>query len=189
MIHKDLDRKISMGLPEGSQYQEMLQRINVEFKSFYNSIKSYGDCDEYADKIAKWDIHKICSSFVDLAEPMKNGFQILNHGDMWINNFMIKSDSEGKPIDVKLIDYQMSYWASPAGDLIYFLIISVQDDIKVDQFDNLVEYYHTNLVESLIKLKYDKVIPTLEELHADMLHAACFFYIQLNFEIFQNYLP
>ena len=146
----------------------MLESMKLDFKCFVEAIKSYGDCDEYADKIAKWDIKKICSSFVDLGEPMKNGFQILNHGDMWVNNFMIKSDSEGKPIDVKLIDYQMSYWASPAGDLIYFLIISVQDDIKVDQFDNLVEYYHTNLVESLTKLKYDKVIPTLEELHADI---------------------
>ncbi|CAO1298164.1 unnamed protein product [Diamesa serratosioi] len=183
MIHTDLDRKASMGLPKGSEYQEMLQRCEVDFKCFTEAVRSYGDCDEYADKFATWGIPKICSSFVDVAEPMNNGFQVLNHGDMWTNNFMFKNNSEGRPIDVKLIDYQMSYWASPAGDLIKFQITSVQDDIKVDQFDNLIYLYHTNLVESLKELKYDKVIPTLEEIHADILENRHFAFTNLMFDL------
>ena len=179
MIHKDFDRKTSMAMPEGVD-NPMIQSIKLDFVCFVEAIRSYGGCDEYADKIAKWDINKICSSFVDLAEPMGNGFQVLNHGDMWVNNFMLKYDSDGSPIDVKLIDYQMSFWASPAADLIYFLISSIQDDIKVDHFDELVAYYHSVLVESLNKLKYDGVIPTLEELNADILVKGHFGEITIN---------
>ena len=173
MINKDLDRKTSLAFPEGVE-NPMMESVKLDHNCFKEAIRSYGDCEEFADKIANWDFRKICSSFVDVAEPMKNGFQVLNHGDMWVNNFMLKNDFEGKPTDVKLIDYQMSFWASPAVDLIYFLISSIQDDIKVDQFDNLVAYYHSTLVDSLNKLKYDKEIPTLEELHADILEKGHF---------------
>ena len=74
----------------------------------------------------------------------------------------------GKPIDAILIDFQGSYWGSPSGDLIYFLITSIHDDFKVNHFDNLVEFYHGELVTSLKKLKYDKPIPTSSELHVDI---------------------
>lgn len=180
MVNKDLDRKTSMAILKGEK-NPMLESIKLDFNCFTGAIRSYGDCDEYADKIAKWDINKVCSSFVDLAEPMENGFQVLNHGDMWVNNLMLKNDSEGRPMDVKLIDYQMSFWASPAADLIYFLISSIQDEIKVNQFDNLIAHYHTVLVESLNRLKYDGVIPTLEELHADILKKGSFGEITLSY--------
>ena len=80
---------------------------------------------------------------------------------------MFRLDENGNTLDVKLIDFQISYWGSPAGDL--FLISSVKDDIKVKYFDEFIEFYHEKLVESLKKLNYDQHIPTLTELHIELL--------------------
>ena len=100
---------------------------------------------------------------------MKCGFTVLNHGDDWINNMMFKLDEDGNTVDFRLLDFQMSFWGSPVADLFYFLISSVKDDVKVVHFDEIIEYYHEQLVESLEKLKYDKHKPTLEELKEEMM--------------------
>lgn len=140
------------------------------FDAFTSAVRNFGDCDVYADKIDRWDFANSMALMVELATPTRGGFQILNHGDLWLNNMMFKSDAEGNPLEVSLIDYQMPFWASPANDLLYFLISSAADDIKIKYFDEFIEFYHGQLVESLKKLKYtEKNVPTLAELHIDIL--------------------
>lgn len=136
-------------------------RMYVEFIA---ALRSYGDCDKYADKIASWDQQKLLTSWISTAEPMRNGFKILSHGDAWLNNMMFRSDE-----DVLFLDFQGCAWGSPALDLEYFMISSVSDDIKVTHFDELMKFYHAELTESLIKLKYDEAIPSYEELQEDLL--------------------
>lgn len=141
---------------------------------FMNAVKNYGDCNVYADKIAKWSKEKLMTQWIDVAEPMRCGFTVMNHGDIWLNNMMFKFDDANNPIDVSMIDYQTPFWASPANDILYFLISSVADDIKVDQFDEFIEFYHEQLATSLKRLNYDQHIPTLAELHIDLLDKGAF---------------
>lgn len=143
-------------------------------QGFATAIKNYGDCDVYADKIARWDKVKILTQYIEIGAPMKNGFQVLNHGDFWLNNIMFKTDSDNNPTAVSLIDFQLSYWGSPAADLLMLMTTSVDDDVKIDQFDNLIEHYHKELESSLKKLKYEQHIPTLAELHDDLLEKGSF---------------
>lgn len=35
--------------------------------------------------------------------PMENGFNVLLHGDMWLNNIMFQYDQHGKPTDIRLV--------------------------------------------------------------------------------------
>lgn len=149
--------------------EERIQNFFNILKSFTESIKKYGDCGVYADKIARWDKSKFATQWFDVATPMDSGFIVMNHGDIWINNILYKSDADGNPLDVSMIDFQGSFWASPANDIIYFLLSSVADDIKVSHFDEFVEFYHKELVAGLKMLSYDQHIPTLAELHADIL--------------------
>lgn len=138
------------------------------YKAFSEAIKTFDGAELYAEKVAKWDVKRLFSQFVDMADPMKCGFVVLNHGDLWLNNMMFKSDEEGNTIDVSMIDYQGPFWGGPAGDLIYFIVSSVADDIKVDHFDEFITFYHGELTSSLKALKFDQYIPTLEELNADI---------------------
>jgi thiamine kinase-like enzyme len=138
-------------------------------KVLTESVRSYGDCDVYADKIAKWDHKKLMTQWIATTRPMKCGFEVMNHGDAWMNNMMFKQDEENNTVDVKMVDFQGPFWASPAYDILYFMISSVADDIKVSYFDDIIEFYHDQLKDSLKKLDFDQYIPTLSEFHDDLL--------------------
>lgn len=94
-----------------------------------------------------------------------NDFNVINHADLWTNNIMFQYAKEGQLLDTYFVDYAFPKYGSPAQDLIYFIISSLQVDIKIKQFDHLIQYYHENLVENLQLLKYPKKIPTLKDIH------------------------
>lgn len=162
-----LSRKSSIVM---KQSDPLVAGIVTMLKTFGEALVGYGDCWQYLAKIAKWDITKFVTAFVDVAEPMRSGFQVLNHGDLWMNNIMFNQDET----DIMLIDFQLSYLGSPAGDLLYFLISSVNDGCVVEKFDELVEFYHQELLRSLEVLGYSGDVPTLEEIHADLLEKGPF---------------
>ncbi len=81
---------------------------------------------------------------------------------------------EGNLTDVLFIDYQLPFWGSPACDLFYLFISLIRDEDKLQNFDNLMEFYHRELVSSLKKLDYQNPIPTLAELHVDLLEKGSF---------------
>ncbi len=155
--------------PEDSPFMQGFKRMH---EAFAISVKNYGDCEEVAAKIAKWDFKKLSGVWLDSAVPMRCGFQVMNHGDIWLNNMMLKSDEDNNPLDVTLIDFQVPFWASPGPDILYFLISSVADDIKIEHFDHFVEFYHKQLSEALQLLKYDEHIPTYAEVCTDLLDKA-----------------
>lgn len=124
---------------------------------------------EYANKMSQWPLDILMHSYFDVAHPMKCGLMTLIHADLWTNNILCKQDSDGNSIDVKIIDYQMSFWGSPNADLIYLLFTSVMDDVKVKHFDEIVEFYYEELRESLTLVKYGEYIPTVEELKEDLM--------------------
>lgn len=140
-----------------------MQGFKRMYNEFVDALRSYGDCDKYAEKIAAWDPKKLFSCWVTTAEPMANGFRVLSHGDAWLNNMMLRSDE-----DALLLDFQGPCWATPALDLHYFIVSSVRDDVKVIHFDDMIQFYYDELTESLKKLKYDEAIPTFEEFKVDL---------------------
>ncbi|XP_073819369.1 uncharacterized protein [Musca autumnalis] len=97
-------------------------------------------------------------------------FFTLNHGDMWTNNFMMQYGGNGSDLqDILLIDFQYCNWTSPAVDLHYFFNTSLADDLLFHHQDELVQYYHQVLSQTLGKLNYKQHIPTLHELKVQLL--------------------
>jgi thiamine kinase-like enzyme len=163
----------SMNSPE--QFKKSAFAFGMMFQKFAKSTATVEGCEKIAAKVAQWDMMKIFGVFMAIAEPMRCGLKVLNHGDDWLNNMMFKSEAEGTTVDVKLIDFQMSFWGSPANDLIYFFVSSVADDVKTKFFDDLIAIYHGELESSLVSLGYDQHIPTISELQIDLLEkgSAC----------------
>lgn len=155
-------------MPPLSDDNPMVNGVLRLFKAFCSAISGYEGCESYADKISRWDFGRLMTQWTDVAEPMQCGFQVLNHGDLWSNNIMFKLDDNNNPTDVSLIDHQGSFWGSPSSDLLYFLLTSVADEIKVDEFDNFIAFYHEELLTSLKALKFNQVVPNLADLHIDL---------------------
>nr|CAH7720366.1 unnamed protein product [Callosobruchus chinensis] len=92
----------------------------------------------------------------NFSEPIST----LVHKDMWVNNIMLRTSDQ----EVKIVDFQVYTYDTPATDLIFFLCGSVSLDVLEKHFDELLRYYHDNFVDTLKKLNCDTVPFTYEYL-------------------------
>lgn len=93
-------------------------------------------------------------------------FGVFLHGDAWLNNILVRF-SDQKPVDVLLIDLQISFWSSPAYDLLYFIFTSLNEDAYQNCFDELIKHYYDHLSVTLKALNFSPV-PSLMKLHLDI---------------------
>ncbi|XP_037922352.1 uncharacterized protein LOC119658746 [Hermetia illucens] len=127
-------------------------------------LKMWETCQEYVNRMEEM-VSRMGDLYVDVYTPKPDEFNVLLHGDLWVNNIMFQHDENGQPKDILLIDYQMARYGSPVQDLIYFILSSTEYSIKVSEFDYMIKYYHRELVKNLELLKYPKAPPTLIDLH------------------------
>lgn len=92
--------------------------FNNIVNAFCENVKSWPGSEDYVDTLNQWDFSKAIMSFMEVATPMKSGFRVLNHADLWVNNFMFRYNENGSPADVQFIDFQGSFWGSPTNDLL-----------------------------------------------------------------------
>lgn len=109
----------------------------------------------------------------ELVKPKPDHFNVLIHGDLWVNNMMFKY-SEGEVDNMKLLDLQMSSISSPALDLLYFLETSANETVYLSHMNDLILEYHSTLTETLCHLEYNGKPYTFENLKSDLEEHALF---------------
>jgi len=154
--HLSRDVKVFINMYTG-MFDALLDTISTwpEFSVFSEKIKLFRSA-----LVEKWH---------QALDMNPKHFNALVHNDLWPPNIMIKggSSSEEAPFEnITFIDFQNTLWGSPALDLHLFLNMSVCETLKPNRFDELVEFYHTHLVNLLQQLKYDGCIPTWTEFHS-----------------------
>ncbi|KAH8363283.1 hypothetical protein KR084_007764 [Drosophila pseudotakahashii] len=142
-------------------------------KPFIEAVSKFDGVDEYLDKLTT-ALDTQIDKIIEDSKINEQEFNVLNHGDAWINNMMFQYDSEGHVKETFLLDHQVSRYGNPAQDLYYFIMSSTHLDIKVDQFDYLIRWYHQNLVEHAKLLKYNGFVPSLKEMHIILLEHPTF---------------
>lgn len=125
----------------------------------------YGIYSEYLEKFKK----SFSKRILDIYTPQESDlFNVFNHGDFHFKNMMFKT-LDGKTTDILLLDYQICAWGSPAIDIIYSLYTALSVETRDNHRDELIKFYHDELVSVLTKLGYQKKIPSLIELHVELL--------------------
>ena len=70
---------------------------------------------------------------------------VISFGDAHRNNTMLKCDSNGNPVEICLIDWQMARRASPVIDFAYFVFCSTTKEMRDIHYENLLKTYHDHL--------------------------------------------
>ncbi|XP_076654906.1 uncharacterized protein LOC143360182 [Halictus rubicundus] len=142
-----------------------LRLMEVSLQRIGEQIKGWSDekCVRAAPKIIEM-AKSIGEECIKAYEHDPDEFCVLNHGDCWINNIMFKENERGEPVDLRLVDYQMAVYTSPAIDLLYFLNICPEFSIIYDKDDYFVELYLNTLKETMEKINCETSPPTMQQL-------------------------
>lgn len=137
------------------------------FNYYIEALQKLPNGDKIAEKFEKYR-GKLYSLVCKTLDYDENGFNVLCHGDMWSNNLMFLYDEDRKIQDLKLVDFQLMYWGSVVHDIYNFMMSSWKIELKVRKFDELIKFYFDNLIENLKVLKYEKPLPTFENLKKEL---------------------
>ncbi|ETN60259.1 CHKov1 [Anopheles darlingi] len=101
--------------------------------------------------------------------PRDDRFNVLVHGDLWVNNMVFKYDDSDQPVPsaVTLLDFQMCCWTTPVIDLHSLIFSSVSSDLMLPKLNYFLRFYQERLTDNLVLLGYSKRLPTLQQLHVD----------------------
>jgi thiamine kinase-like enzyme len=114
----------------------------------------HGYADQYAAKL-----HALADVMMDrLAQVVlrdDDAFNVLIHGDLWVNNMLFRYRRSGAPDQVRFIDFQFLHFSSPAIDLRYFFNTSTCDDVRQEDLENLMKVrFKCHLTLSMIWTRY-----------------------------------
>ncbi|KAH8397964.1 hypothetical protein KR222_007509, partial [Zaprionus bogoriensis] len=151
-------------------------RTNERFVSFMSL-----QLGTLAQLVAKWPGYEALArklrlhcdnleeNLVRTGRPQAGEITVLNHGDLWVNNFMYKYDEQqtSKPIDAIFVDFQNSFFGSPGCDINFFLNSSVQLDVLRHRREFLVHTYYDALRESLERM-HAAHVPSLEDIQREI---------------------
>lgn len=155
--------------PAGKEFMDQYQKV---VKPVFLGIFSPED-ERYKSKLEKClenNFEKLCTAF----NFDDSDFVALCHADVWTNNHMYSYHKPGTPKDALLIDFQGPFFGSPVSDVFYYIISSTNLELKSTRFDEMVQYYHSQLTEALKKLEYPGTIPNLRDIHIEMLKRGYF---------------
>ncbi|XP_075984504.1 uncharacterized protein LOC142982070 [Anticarsia gemmatalis] len=92
----------------------------------------------------------------ELVKPVEP-LAVICHGDCWNNNFMFKYVN-GELDDMRLVDYQLVRYASPALDLVSVLYLSMERKLRTKHYTALLNYYTDELYTRLQEMGYENGI-------------------------------
>lgn len=75
------------------------------------------------------------------AEP----YSVICHGDLTTYNIMFRKNEQGKPIDIQLIDWQFTRYASPVTEIMLCLLCLTTKELRSKHYEEFLKIYHESL--------------------------------------------
>ncbi|KAK0081372.1 hypothetical protein PV326_007700 [Microctonus aethiopoides] len=163
--YKDMYNK---GIFNNDNPPEMTKFFTSGMKSLAKAVATWPELGEsYSKKLM--NISEIAyEKASDCRKRNDNEFNVINHGDFWVNNMLFKYDNKGKVIDHIFVDFQLCVYGSPAIDINYFLNTSPSESVLINQKDKIIDIYLSELTTTMKKLGCKSRPPTLTDLKKSM---------------------
>lgn len=127
---------------ESTSQRELLKK---QSSVLINAVSDDKDADLLA-AVRKLFEREAADIAIDCLDLEKIGpASVISHGDAWQNNFMFRYDSNGKPIEVNLLDWQLSFCSSPINDISLFLFCSLTKNLRDTHYNEFLKIYHEHL--------------------------------------------
>nr|BCX71435.1 adult-specific protein A7 [Ischnura senegalensis] len=104
------------------------------------------------------ELREAWSRVSKMAKPSSRHANAVCHGDLWANNIMFRYDSEGEPVDAKLVDLQLVRYAPPAADILMFLHLSTTKAFRDEHGRDLLLAYYRYLEEAVGKTALEGIM-------------------------------
>ncbi|XP_014488120.1 PREDICTED: uncharacterized protein LOC106751660 isoform X2 [Dinoponera quadriceps] len=116
----------------------------------HNDYKEIPEAEPYLKRIEKMIEHGY-RTVVTPEEPWRT----LVHNDFWVNNMLFKYDEAGKPVNMKIVDFQLTAYDYGVNDLIFFLLSSSRREVLDDHLEDMIDLYYDSFVHCLKSLGVD----------------------------------
>jgi hypothetical protein len=145
-----------------------IQFILENMQTFCEVLKTWQGYEQYVEKFDRLQ-RLFMQRGTAIFKPNENGFNVLNHGDFHYKNFLARRQENGSIDDILLLDFQMSFWGSPAIDLIHLLYLIPNDETREGHRDELIIYYHQQFEHNLTSMGAKGRTPSLLDVRCELL--------------------
>ncbi|XP_072946368.1 uncharacterized protein [Epargyreus clarus] len=118
--------------------------IDAVEKEYPNSI--------YVEKIKEFAVPDRYKNMCAATKDKTHG--VISHGDCWTNNFLYKYENN-RPIDAKLIDFQLTRCASPVLDISFVIYACTTKEMRDKNYEHLLRYYYEVLSTNINEMGSD----------------------------------
>ncbi|XP_068158051.1 uncharacterized protein [Drosophila tropicalis] len=135
--------------------------------SFLNMLDQVPEFTKYKPHFEKIKDNYLQHAKAILTEYRENrqpdSYCVLSHGDFHSANIMFKHNKETEAVDdCMLVDFQICNLSPITTDLTYSIYMLMDPELRTYNWDKLVNYYFTCLLENLNKIHYKGEFPTLD---------------------------
>ena len=85
---------------------------------------------------------------VSSTDPNNEPWNVVTHGDLWASNILLSADATS----MRFVDFQQSRYSSPALDVSSVLFLCMDEPMRTDHAQDLINVYHKSLSDFLIVL-------------------------------------
>jgi len=101
--------------------------------------------------LQKFDL--LADQGLELMIPQKHFRNVLAHGDLWAKNVMFQYEGQSNvPLKVLLVDFQLQRYHVPAHDVLLFISLTTNQEVRKRYFHYFLKYYHQAISEELSKV-------------------------------------
>lgn len=167
-----------------SSRHQWVEKTQLTLCELVRRMPEYVDQLEYVTE----NLKNVINEIYELCKPSTKYRNVLNHADLWSNNIMFRYAVEEvserkKPIEAKLVDFQLLRYAPVALDVLTLITITSNSEFRKKHLNKLLASYYASVEKELnnhnidisVELPWDEFEESCREYRLAGLIESCLF--------------